>query len=837
MALKNSCVTYLFKIVLEICLIGLLLGSSANAATITVNATGGGMFRGIQDAIDNASEGDIILVDSGSYQENVNVSKSLVLKGNGKIKPVIDAGGIDNAIILRAGNSTIEGFAATNGNENASKAGIFVLSKNNRILNNDLYNNSQGIYLQDSDCNTLMGNNASGNSFYGIDLERSGCNVLKDNIMTGNKNNFRLSGNEEEHFDNQIDISNLVNHKPIYYTKNAKNTVYDTLINAGTFFCISCINITIKDMSLESNAYGVFLWNTSFGRIENISVSNNGNGISLLNSSNITLSKNNATGNYNGINMEFSDGNNSLTGNNATGNYNGFYLYFSGNNTLFDNMVLNNTGYGILTAGSNYNDFMNNNVSDNNGYGIYLGGSSENILSNNTASKNRVGIILDSSSNNMIKSNNALNNEDNGIYLGYSIGNTVFSNNASDNENGIYLWYSGSNDLKNNIIRKNKYNFGLSGNEPSQYDNDIDLTNLADDMPIYYIKNVKNISFDSSLNAGTLYCISCENVTIKNMSFSGNINGISLWNTTYSKILNVNITNNYNGIFLGSSGNNTISGSHITDNRNGISLEWMSSGNIIYNNYLDNNLNAIDEGRNRWNITNIRGENIIGGSSLGGNVWIKSDNLGFSQNCTDTDNDGICDSSYQINPNSTDMLPLVYSLPSDPDVINAIREIEKVSLEKGESTNITIQINSNVVQSLVLQENIPAGWSFTRVSDDADEFKNTTNEWVWSNVTPGNTRTVIYSITAPAGALPGTYNVTGTITSSNVMVTVAGGNIIVFNILAHYRNLGIDPDKVETTDLLKAMDDWNHGTAPSGFAYPITKMELNELINEWTFGQ
>ena len=53
------------------------------------------------------------------------------------------------------------------------------------------------------------------------------------------------------------------------------------------------------------------------------------------------------------------------------------------------------------------------------------------------------------------------------------------------------------------------------------------------------------------------------------------------------------------------------------------------------------------------------------------------------------------------------------------------------------------------------------------------------------------------------------------------------------DILAYYRRLGSDPDRVETTDLIKAMDDSSSKTAPSGFARPITIPELSALINEW----
>ncbi len=164
----------------------------------------------------------------------------------------------------------------------------------------------------------------------------------------------------------------------------------------------------------------------------------------------------------------------------------------------------------------------------------------------------------------------------------------------------------------------------------------------------------------------------------------------------------------------------------------------------------------------------------------------------------------------------------------------AIREIEKESLRLGESTNITIRIKSNVLQALALQEHIPAGWNFTKISDDADDFNNNSNEWVWLNVTPGGTRTVIYSITAPANASIGTYYINGTISNSSGIIAIVGeNNMITLDIFKYYRSLGSNPDILETTDLLTAIDDWGSGTAPVGFARPVTYDELNVLIDEW----
>ena len=110
---------------------------------------------------------------------------------------------------------------------------------------------------------------------------------------------------------------------------------------------------------------------------------------------------------------------------------------------------------------------------------------------------------------------------------------------------------------------------------------------------------------------------------------------------------------------------------------------------------------------------------------------------------------------------------------------SAVREIEKQTLEPGESTNVTVIITNNVSQPLSLDEDIPEGWNLTRVSDDADAYKPSTNEWVWFSVGAGETKTVIYRLTVPDNASEGNYSIVGRISNaSGVIDAVKGEDII-----------------------------------------------------------
>ena len=102
---------------------------SASATTWSVDGSGGANFTRIQDAIDNSSDGDTILVYSCAYSENVVVNKSVTLRGIGQ--PVVDAGRHGNAVTLTAEGITVEGFNVTNSGRLFDDAGIKVTTNNN----------------------------------------------------------------------------------------------------------------------------------------------------------------------------------------------------------------------------------------------------------------------------------------------------------------------------------------------------------------------------------------------------------------------------------------------------------------------------------------------------------------------------------------------------------------------------------------------------------------------------------------------------------------------------------------------------------------------------------
>jgi parallel beta-helix repeat protein len=358
-------------------------------------------------------------------------------------------------------NSRVE-----NVNSSINYYGIYLYSNSNNItlINNTANSNYMaGIDIYSSSNNTLINNTMNVNVNGGLYLSSSSNNILRNNTLVDNFRNFIISGSYIE----DIDTSNLINGKPIYFWTNqynGPNNCKNAEINdASMVILISCDNITVKNSNLNKGFYGFLVINTTNSRFLNNTMSVMTHGIYLNSSLNNTIANNTIISTTaEGIYLEYSL-NNTLINNTVNSNPSGIYLtFYSSNNNLTNNIANSNSNYGIgLFSSSNNNILTNNTANLNTGSGfggIYLSGSSNNILRNNIANLNSFnGISLASSSNNnTVDNNNASFNIWRGIYIAsLSKNNNVTNNILNSNWYGIGLFNVGNNTIINNTLMFN----------------------------------------------------------------------------------------------------------------------------------------------------------------------------------------------------------------------------------------------------------------------------------------------------------------------------------------------------------------------------------------------
>ncbi|MEZ5335636.1 MAG: NosD domain-containing protein, partial [Methanolobus sp.] len=245
--------------------------------------------------------------------------------------------------------------------------------------------------------------------------------------------------------------------------------------------------------------------------------------------------------------------------------------------------------------------------------------------------------------------------EDNAAIFLNSDNNIITDNIVSDTEFGICAYYSDDNEI----------------NENSMQNSNILLYSAS-----------SNVLSDNTVSKGMIILSAGGNNVLSGNVVDGGNYGINLHSSTENTINdNVLTGNSAVAVVLDGADSNTLSGNTlsggeygiemmasscvltgntISDNDYGISMRY-SDNNVIYNNIFDNDANIVIETTNRgnlWNTEQTAGLNIIGGAYLGGNYWATPEGTGFSQINYDSDGDGICESTYVMDSDNVDYLPL-----------------------------------------------------------------------------------------------------------------------------------------------------------------------------------
>jgi len=158
-----------------------------------------------------------------------------------------------------------------------------------------------------------------------------------------------------------------------------------------------------------------------------------------------------------------------------------------------------------------------------------------------------------------------------------------------------------------------------------------------------------------------------SNNIVRNCDIQDFSNGVLIiLDSNNNEVLNCNIINNENAVDIRANSNfNIISGCNINSNLQSIRIWQNSNNNLIYlNNFLKNDIDAIDENNNTWDNQSV------------GNYWDKYRGI-------DVDGDGIGDTPYIIYEGKIDRFPLISIII--PDIVTNPDNV-KIITSKSDNT-------------------------------------------------------------------------------------------------------------------------------------------------------
>ena len=456
------------------------------ATTWTVDDDGPADYSTIQEAINVASNGDTIFVSSGIYFENVVVNKTISLIGQNKAITFIDGNNSGTVISLEKHGSVFKGFTVRNSGQehagidlsescivsrnNINNTYIGLLggwAKNNIIANNSVTNTHIGLKLwSGSDNNTICGNELS-NNVYGIILYRAKYNFLRNNTLTSNEVGFSLWPSTEaglSQFINDIDSSNTIDGKPIFYLINKTNLFVNktTHTNVGYLAIINSSNTKIEDLELTKNGLLIAYSNDTFIRhftVKDITDPDRlAPGILFFNSRNCTVHSSVMTNNKVGLYAIKVVGFNIVKSEIRENTWSGIQFEIESEDVVVKENLLTNNHLAFI-LGHTWLVHSNVKVIDNvflnsTNMAMWLRDSQNCTIRSNKVLNNVAGISLDKGKFNLIQHNDIFDNANFGIRLDAECeNNTIIRNNLESNKVGLLIVYSNSNRIyQNNFI-------------------------------------------------------------------------------------------------------------------------------------------------------------------------------------------------------------------------------------------------------------------------------------------------------------------------------------------------------------------------------------------------
>lgn len=250
---------------ISLVLIGLGLSNAVSAATLQIAAG-----ASLQHAIESAAAGDVLRLAPGEYPGNIIIDKPLVLEGPADRSAVIIGVRKGRSVWVQAPDVTVRSITVKNSGLSLSEmdAGIFLdkPAHNAVIENNNVYDNSVGVYVWGPHNALVQGNHIVGNTDLrtaergnGVTLWNSpGSRVIDNDISQGRDGIYVTTSKHNAFINNRFSHVRYAVH--YMYTNNSEVSGNVSVGNDIAYAIMMSHDLIVKDnISQDSRDQGLML--------------------------------------------------------------------------------------------------------------------------------------------------------------------------------------------------------------------------------------------------------------------------------------------------------------------------------------------------------------------------------------------------------------------------------------------------------------------------------------------------------------------------------------------------------------------------------------------------
>ncbi len=334
--MRNRIIMLFLLVSFLVCVIALAFHvQTAKAATLMVPNN----YATIQEAINNANDGDTILVKAGTYAEHVVINKTISLVGEDENTTIIDGNYTGTILTISCSSVNVTGFTMRNHGEEWFDSGVTIQNSMN-------CNVSGNVVITDTSSHPLAGESSQ--------------NMKVQDIPPPETYGILLDSSSNNYVVNNLIIEHVSRSFPPDPMEAAGKGIGLPMDSNGNFL----VNNSVLSCDFE----GIYLdWRSSRNTISGNRITNASFGITLSNSNNENLLTNNyiAYIHYTGIVVYYSS-DNRLLNNTIISSNTGVWLEYNGGHILVGNKVTGGElGIEITQTHDNviyHNEFANNSL-------------------------------------------------------------------------------------------------------------------------------------------------------------------------------------------------------------------------------------------------------------------------------------------------------------------------------------------------------------------------------------------------------------------------------------------------------------------------------------------